>query len=74
MQQFQPVRFDFEKIFVAREFFRRRCVRRKRQLGFGGGFDFFQEILHGRINCGQNGFNASAARSFCSETLSLRRS
>ncbi len=48
-RQLQAVRLDLEKIFVAREFFRRGGVGRKGQPRLGGGFDFFEQILHGRI-------------------------
>ena len=49
--QLEPVRLDFEKIFVAREFFRRGGGGRKRQSRLRGGLDFFEQILHGRIRC-----------------------
>ena len=48
MQDFQAVRLDLEKRFVAREFFRRGGVGRKGQAHLGGGLDFFEQVLHGR--------------------------
>ena len=61
MLHLEPVRFDLQKSFVARKFFRRGGIRRKFQPRGGGGFDFCYQILHGRINCGENDFKASAA-------------
>ena len=58
MLQFEPVRFDLEKAFVARELFRRVAVRRRRQTRPGVGFNFFDQILHGRISCGVNRFQS----------------
>ena len=64
MQQLQPVRLDLEKTFVAREFFDGGAVRRQPQTRFSGGLNFFQQILHGRINCGQNRLKARNAAAF----------
>ena len=61
MLQFEPVRFNLEEAFVAREFFRRVAVRRRWQTLPGVGFNFFDQILHGRINWEQTGFKASHA-------------
>jgi hypothetical protein len=43
--------------------FRRVSHRFQRQMLFGIIFDFFQQILHGRINWKQTGFKASRGRS-----------
>ena len=48
MLQFEPVRLDLEKGLVTRELFRRVAVRRRRQPRLGVGFDFFDQVLHGR--------------------------
>ena len=48
MLQFEPVRLDLEKALVAGEFFRRIAVWRRRQTRPGVGFNFFDQILHGR--------------------------
>jgi hypothetical protein len=63
MQQLQPVRLDLEKTLVACKFLDGGAARRQRQTRIGGGLYFFDQILHGRINCGQNGLKArNAAR------------
>ena len=41
MQQLESVRFDFEKVFVTRKFFRWRGVGREGQTCLGGSFNFF---------------------------------
>jgi hypothetical protein len=63
MQQLQPVRLDLEKTLVACKFLDGGAARRQRQTRIGGGLNFFEQFLHGRINCGQNGLKArNAAR------------
>ena len=49
VQQLQPVRLNLKKSLVAREFVRRGGVGRKRQPRGGGGFNLFEQVLHGRI-------------------------
>ena len=62
VQQFEPVRLHLEKSLVARELFRRVGFRRQGQTFPGVRFDFFEQILHERINCGQNISKASHRR------------
>jgi hypothetical protein len=47
MQQFQAVRLDLEKIFVANQFFRRRGIGRKRHAHFRSGFGFLSKSCTG---------------------------
>ena len=46
MQQLQAMRLHFEKILVAREFFRRGGLGWEGQSRRGRGFNLFQQILH----------------------------
>jgi len=61
MPQFEPVGLDLEEAFVTREFLDGGAVRRQRQTRLGGGFNFFDQILHGRINWAQIRFKARNA-------------
>jgi len=61
MLQLQPVGLDLEKTLVTRELLRRVAPRRGGQAFLGVGLDFFQQVLHGRISCGENDLKASAA-------------
>jgi RNA polymerase sigma-70 factor (ECF subfamily) len=69
VQQLEPVGLDLEETFVAREFLGGGAARRQRQTRFGGGFNFFEQILHGRINWVQNGFKARNAARDCKSGL-----
>jgi len=58
----EPVRLDLEKGLVTRELFRRVAARQQRQTRLGIGFDFFDQVLHGRINWEQTKFKARKCR------------